>query len=84
MHLRKITKEGRVNIPVEFLELFKLKENDFVEVTTNKKSILIKKHREANVCAVTGTVSKNLIKIGESYFSKEGIALIRQAIVESE
>lgn len=84
MHTRKITKEGRVNIPVEYLDIFGLKENDIVEVSVNRTSIIIKKHRDEKVCVVTGKISNNLIHIGGSYFSKEGISLLKQAIVELE
>ncbi|MED5094493.1 AbrB/MazE/SpoVT family DNA-binding domain-containing protein [Bacillus safensis] len=78
MHLRKVTKEGRVNIPVELLEMFRIKENDFVEVTANRSSIVIRKHKESRVCSITGKVSRNLYKIGEAYISKEGLELIQK------
>lgn len=84
MHTRKITKEGRVNIPVEYLDIFDLKENDIVEVSTNRTSIIIKKHRDEKVCVVTGKVSDNIIKVGDCYLSKEGLSLLKQAIVEME
>lgn len=82
MHKRKITKEGRVNIPVEFLERFRIKEDDFVEVTSNRQFILIKKFKEANVCSVTGKVSKHLKKVGEAYVSKEGFEIIKKEMDE--
>lgn len=84
MHLRKVTKEGRVNIPVEYLERFRIKENDWVEVTVNRTNILIKKHKNSNICSVTGKVSKNLTKIGEAYISSEGLQLLKRAIDEME
>ncbi|MGG1021114.1 AbrB/MazE/SpoVT family DNA-binding domain-containing protein [Bacillus altitudinis] len=78
MHLRKVTKEGRVNIPTELLERFTIKENDYVEVTSNRSSIIIRKHRDRKVCAITGKVSKNLFKVGEAYISKEGLEMIKE------
>lgn len=78
MHKRKVTKEGRVNIPIELLEQFRIKENDFVEVTSNRTSIIIKKFQDKTVCSVTGKVSKNLMKIGNAYISKEGLEIIKK------
>lgn len=84
MHKRRVTKEGRVNIPVEFLERFRIREDDYVEVSSNRQHILIKKFREADVCAVTGKVSKHLIKVGDAYLSKEGIRIIMETMDESD
>ncbi|MEK5105016.1 AbrB/MazE/SpoVT family DNA-binding domain-containing protein [Cytobacillus sp. FSL M8-0252] len=78
MHKRKVTKEGRVNIPIEYLEQFRIKENDFVEVTANRTSIIIKKFHDKSICDITGKVSKNLMKIGNAYISKEGIEMIKK------
>lgn len=78
MHKRKVTKEGRVNIPIELLEQFRIKENDFVEVTSNRTSIIIKKFQDKTVCSVTGKVSKNLMQIGNAYISKEGLEIIKK------
>ncbi|MED3677096.1 MULTISPECIES: AbrB/MazE/SpoVT family DNA-binding domain-containing protein [Bacillus] len=82
MHLRKVTKEGRVNIPAELLERFTIKEEDYVEITSNRSSIIIRKHRDRKVCAITGKVSKNLQKIGDAYISREGLELIKEKIDE--
>jgi|APAga8741244001_1050109.scaffolds.fasta_scaffold37673_2 transcriptional pleiotropic regulator of transition state genes len=76
MHKRKITKEGRVNIPAEILHLFRLKEEDEVVISHNKSSIIIKPFVDQGRCAITGKPSSNLTKIGESYISKEGLKLI--------
>lgn len=84
MHLRKITKEGRVNIPVEYLDRFQIKENDFVEVTCTRSNILIKKHRDSEICCITGKVSKHLTKVGESYISKEGFKILREKMGEKD
>lgn len=82
MHKRKVTKEGRVNIPIELLEQFRIKENDFVEVTNNRTSIIIKKFQDNRVCSITGKVSRNLIKVGNAYISKEGLELIKKKTAE--
>ncbi|MCM3405460.1 AbrB/MazE/SpoVT family DNA-binding domain-containing protein [Cytobacillus oceanisediminis] len=82
MHKRKVTKEGRVNIPAELLAMFRIKEDDWVEVTSNRTSIIIKKFNDPQICAVTGKVSKNLMKFGETYISKEGLEIIKKETSE--
>jgi AbrB family transcriptional regulator, transcriptional pleiotropic regulator of transition state genes len=82
MHKRKVTKEGRVNIPIELLGKFRIQENDFVEITSNKTSIIIKKYVDEQVCFITGKVSKNLIKIGNAYISKEGLKILKEKLGE--
>ncbi|MEK6190150.1 MAG: AbrB/MazE/SpoVT family DNA-binding domain-containing protein [Carnobacterium alterfunditum] len=84
MHKRKVTKEGRVTIPIEFMEQFRIKENDFVVVTANRQHILLKKYRETNVCSVTGKVSAHLTKVGEAYVSKEGFEILKKTMDESD
>lgn len=77
MHKRRVTKEGRVNIPAEILERFNIKEDDFVEVDHNRTTITIKKHRSAKTCCVTGKINSHLSKFGEAYISKEGLEIIQ-------
>ena len=80
MHKRRITKEGRVNIPSEILERFALQEDDYVEVDHNRTHIIIKKHRNAQTCVVTGKVNSYLTKFGEAYISKEGLEIIQKKV----
>lgn len=84
MHKRKVTKEGRVNIPVEYLDKFRIKENDMVEVTTNRQGIVIKKYKETRVCAITGRAAKHLIPVGDVYVSKEGFELLKKKLDDLE
>lgn len=84
MHKRKVTKEGRVTIPIEYLERFRIKEDDFVEVTSNRQGIIIKKFKETNVCAITGKVSKNLEQIGDVFVSREGLELMKKKLEEMD
>lgn len=76
MHIRKVTKEGRVNIPTEILNRFNISEDDSVEVDHNRTHITIKKHRDSRTCAVTGKVNSHLTQFGDSYISKEGLEII--------
>lgn len=80
MHLRKITKEGRVNIPVEILKQFNLNENEIVEVSSNEHSIIINKHKPETICSITGKTFKksDLAVIGSAYISQEGFELIKK------
>lgn len=78
MHKRRVTKEGRVNIPVELLERFRIKENDYVSVTANRQHILIKKYTDASVCSVTGKVSSHLTQVGDAFISKEGFEMLKK------
>lgn len=78
--LRKISAEGRVKIPPEYLRLHQIEEGDTVEVSCNSSSINIRKYREEYVCAVTGKFSKNGQFYGNSYISKEGLAIIHNML----
>lgn len=80
MHLRKITAEGRVNIPIELLEKYDLSIHDLVVIEDDNKNIIIRKCPDFFRCAITNKVfDKQLeIKIGESYISREGLDLIEK------
>lgn len=76
-HKRRVTKEGRVNIPVEYMDKFRIQEDDYVEVSANKQGIIIKKYRESNVCAITGKIASHGKTIGEVFISEEGLELLK-------
>ncbi|MCM3227554.1 AbrB/MazE/SpoVT family DNA-binding domain-containing protein [Terribacillus saccharophilus] len=78
MHTRKVTKEGRVNIPVELMRLFDIKEEDSVTVTHDLKGIRILKQADQHRCAITGELSDKLYKVGEAYISKEGLEILEK------
>ncbi len=80
LHKRKVTKEGRVNIPIEFLEQFKIQEDDSVSVTANKQCIMIRKFKDTNVCAITGKTGSRMIRVGEVSVSNEGLDLLKKAM----
>jgi transcriptional pleiotropic regulator of transition state genes len=84
MHKRRVTKEGRVNIPQEIMERFDIKEDDFVEVDSNRTTITIKKFKDNRTCAVTGKVNSHVSKFGEAYISKEGLDIIQKKLDASK
>ena len=63
-------------IPKEILEMFELHEGDLVDVTHNDRQIILEPHRQRYVCAVTGKVADEAIRIGEAWISKEGLRQI--------
>ncbi len=63
-------------IPKEILEMFELQEGDLVDVTHNERQIILEPHRQRYVCAVTGKVADEAIRIGEAWISKEGLRQI--------
>ncbi len=63
-------------IPKEILEMFELREGDLVDVTHNDRQIILEPHRQRYVCAVTGKVADEAIRIGEAWISKEGLKQI--------
>ncbi len=63
-------------IPKEILEMFELHEGDLVDVTHNDRQIILEPHRQRYVCAVTGKVADEAIRIGEAWISKEGLKQI--------
>lgn len=73
MHTKRINQLGRIVIPKEILEIFQLKEGDSVDIMHNEKQIIIEPHKQRYVCAVTGKVTDEAIRIGEAWISKEGM-----------
>ncbi len=63
-------------IPKEILEMFELHEGDLVDITHNDRQIIVEPHRQRYVCAVTGKVTEEAIRIGEAWISKEGLKQI--------
>ena len=76
MHSKRINNSGRIVIPKEILEMFELQEGDLVDVTHNDRQIILEPHRQRYVCAVTGKVADEAIRIGEAWISKEGLRQI--------
>ena len=76
MHTKRINNSGRIVIPKEMLEMFELQEGDLVDVTHNDRQIIVEPHRQRYVCAVTGKVADEAIRIGEAWISKEGLKQI--------
>lgn len=76
--LRIISDVGRVKIPPEYLRLHNIEGGDMVEVSCNSSSINIRKYREEFICAITGKFSRNGQMVGNSYISKEGLAIIQK------
>ena len=76
MHTKRINNSGRIVIPKEILEMFELQEGDLVDVTHNERQIILEPHRQRYVCAVTGKVADEAIRIGEAWISKEGLRQI--------
>ncbi|MDE0582884.1 AbrB/MazE/SpoVT family DNA-binding domain-containing protein [Planococcus sp. A6] len=76
MHTKRINNSGRIVIPKEILEMFELQEGDLVDVTHNERQIILEPHRQRYVCAVTGKVADEAIRIGEAWISKEGLKQI--------
>lgn len=46
---------------------------DLIDISYNETQIIVEPHRETYVCAITGKISKEAVKIGEAWISKEGI-----------
>ena len=44
----------------------------------NDTQIIIESHRQTYVCAITGKISTEVVKIGEAWISKEGIKKLIQ------
>ncbi len=82
MHIRKVTQEGRVNIPVELLSKYGLKVHDEVIIDDDNERIYIKKMDNNFVCSITNKVFQNplMVKIGEATISEEGLNLIKEYI----
>lgn len=84
MHTKRINNLGRLVIPKEILDIFQLHEGDQVDITHNKRQIIIEPHRQRYVCAVTGKVAAEAIQIGEAWISKEGLKQIVQYMSSGE
>ncbi|MDE4086872.1 AbrB/MazE/SpoVT family DNA-binding domain-containing protein [Planococcus maritimus] len=76
MHTKRLNNLGRIVIPKEILEIFQLHEGDLVDITHNDRQIIVEPHRQRYVCAVTGKVADEAIRIGEAWISKEGLRQI--------
>jgi len=76
VHTKRINNLGRIVIPKEILEMFELYEGDLVDITHNDRQIIVEPHRQRYVCAVTGKVTEEAIRIGEAWISKEGLKQI--------
>lgn len=81
-HKRKVTKEGRVNIPVEYMEKFGINVDDYVNVSATHEGILITKYADENFCAIMRKVypAEQLHNVGDVYISEEGLALIKSLL----
>lgn len=73
MHTKRINNLGRVVIPKTILDTFQLQEGSYVDITHNETQIIIEPHKKRYLCAVTGKVTDEAIKIGEAWISKEGM-----------
>ena len=49
-----------------------------IDISYNDTQIIIEPHRQNYVCAITGKISTEAIKIGEALISKEGIKKLIQ------
>jgi len=76
VHTKRINNSGRIVIPKEILEMFELHEGDLVDITHTDRQIILEPHRQRYVCAVTGKVADEAIRIGEAWISKEGLKQI--------
>lgn len=80
MFQRKITENGRITLPKELLEKLDLKKDDIVEIDEKDGMITIKKYRSEYVCAITGKITSEGVKIGDSFISYEGLNQIKTFI----
>jgi len=64
---------GRIVLPKEILDIFQLEAGDSIDISYNETQIIVEPHRKTYLCAITGKVSKESVKIGEAWVSKEGI-----------
>ena len=55
------------------MDRFQLGAGDLIDISSNETQIILEPHRETYVCAITGKVSKEAVKIGEAWVSKEGL-----------
>ena len=78
MQTKRIGKLGRILLPKDILERFQLKDGDMIDISYNDTQIIIEPHRQTYVCAITGKISKEAVKIGEAWISKDGIKKLIQ------
>jgi len=60
-------------LPKDILDRFQLDNGDQIDISFNETQIIIEPHRQTYVCAITGKVSSEAVKIGEAWISKEGL-----------
>lgn len=84
MALRKVDYTGRITLPSELCEKFNIKKDDVVEVTNNNEYILIKKYQPEFVCVITGKITDQGMKVGNSFISEDGIKLILETLEEEK
>jgi len=73
LHTKRIGNLGRIVLPKEILDRFQMETGDLIDISYNETQIIVEPHRETYVCAITGKLSKEAVKIGEAWVSKEGI-----------
>lgn len=73
MHTKRIGALGRFVLPKEILDRFQLEAGDLIDISYNETQIIVEPHRDSYMCAITGKVSTEAVKIGEAWVSKEGI-----------
>lgn len=73
MHTKRVGKLGRIVLPKDILDRFQLEAGDLIDISHTDTQIIVEPHRESYVCAITGKVSNEAVKIGEAWISKEGI-----------
>jgi AbrB family transcriptional regulator, transcriptional pleiotropic regulator of transition state genes len=74
---RKMGDNGRVTIPKELLEKYHIEKDDLLEILDGEGHITIRKFNPEYVCVITGKVTSNGEKIGNSFISYEGLEQIR-------
>lgn len=76
MHKKRIGNLGRIVLSKDILDRFQLEAGDLIDISYNETQIIVEPHRETYVCAITGKVSKEAVKKGEAWVSKEDIKKI--------
>jgi len=76
LHTKRVGKLGRIVLPKDILDRFQLEAGDLIDISHTDTQIIVEPHRETYVCAITGKVSKEAVKIGEAWISKEGIKML--------
>ncbi|WP_158268337.1 hypothetical protein [Paenisporosarcina sp. OV554] len=49
---------------------FQLKVGDMIDISFNDTQIIIEPHRQTYVCAITGKISTEVVKIGEAWIKR--------------